>query len=221
MPGHYCHLHLLLRTGAVPIATVMRRVVTRHAIYFNRRRRRYGHLFQNRYESILCQEDPYFLEVVRYIHLNPLRAHRVKSLPSLDRYPYAGHSALMGMVATDWQDTEYVLGWFGRRVRSARAHSHDFMKEGMSMGKRPDLIGGGLVRSAGGWLNLIEMRRAKVFVKGDERILGDGDFVEQIVQEAGEAMTSLSKRLNLSPAAVTQSAARGERLVKEGHYHFP
>jgi putative transposase len=55
------------------------------------------------------------------------------------------------------------------------------------MGKRPELTGGGLVRSVGGWLNLMEMRRAKVFVKGDERILGEGDFVEQILQEAGEA----------------------------------
>ena len=66
------HFHLLLRTATFPIATVMRRLLTGYAIYFNRKHRRYGHLFQNRYKSILCQEDPYFLELVRYIHLHPV-----------------------------------------------------------------------------------------------------------------------------------------------------
>ena len=274
------HFHLLLRTGSVPIATVMRRLLTGYAIYFNRRHRRYGHLFQNRYKSILCQEDPYFLELVRYIHLNPLRAKVVKGLTSLDKYPYSGHSVLMGRVEHEWQDTDYVLECFGKRVTGARSKYRDFIEKGVAMGKRPDLTGGGLVRSVGGWLNLLEMRKAKMFVKGDERILGDGDFVAQILQTAGEAfekrtsmmaqewdidrvaehvaklldmevsevwsvgkyrhivkarsllcywaarelgvtMTSLAKRLKISPAAVTQSVLRGERLVMENQYDFP
>ena len=181
------HFHLFLRTGTFPIATIMRRLLTGYAMYFNRRHRRYGHLFQNRYKSILCQEDPYFQELVRYIHLNPLRANLVNGIGALDKYPYSGHSTLMGMVKNEWQDTEYVLGWFGKGIKQARSRYHDFIKEGVSMGKRPELTGGGLVRSVGGWLNLMEMRRAKVFVKGDERILGEGDFVEQMLQESGEA----------------------------------
>jgi len=156
-------------------------------MYFNRRHRRYGHLFQNRYKSILCQEDPYFQELVRYIHLNPLRANLVNGIGALDKYPYSGHSALMGMVKNEWQDTEYVLGWFGKGIKQARSRYHDFIKEGVSMGKRPELTGGGLVPSVGGWLNLREMRRTKVFVKGDERILGGDDFVEQMLQESREA----------------------------------
>jgi lambda repressor-like predicted transcriptional regulator len=111
----------------------------------------------------------------------------VNGIGALDKYPYSGHSALMGMVKNEWQDTEYVLGWFGKGMKQGRSRYHDFMKEGISMGKRPELTGGGLVRSVGGWLNLMEMRRAKVFVKGDERILGEGDFVEQMLQESGEA----------------------------------
>ena len=74
------HVHMLLKTGLTPIATVMRRLLTGYAQQFNRRHRRHGHLFQNRYKSFLCQEDAYFLELVRYIHLNPLRAHVVKDL---------------------------------------------------------------------------------------------------------------------------------------------
>jgi REP element-mobilizing transposase RayT len=68
------HFHLLLKTGAIPIATVMKRLLTGYAMRYNRRHKRFGHLFQNRYKSILCQEDSYLLELVRYIHLNPLRA---------------------------------------------------------------------------------------------------------------------------------------------------
>jgi hypothetical protein len=87
---------LLLRTGLTPISTVMRRLLTGHAVQFNRRHRRHGHLFQNRYKSILCQEDPYLMELVRYIHLNPLRAKLVADYKSLRRFSYAGHCALMG-----------------------------------------------------------------------------------------------------------------------------
>lgn len=74
------HFHLLLRTGAKPIATLMRRLLTGHAIYYNQRHRRSGHLFQNRYKSILCQEEPYLLALVRYIHLNPLRTKVVSDI---------------------------------------------------------------------------------------------------------------------------------------------
>ncbi len=71
------HAHLLVRTGSVPIATLMRMLLTGYAVTFNHRHRRHGQLLQNRYKSILCQEDSYLLELVRYIHLNPLRAKAV------------------------------------------------------------------------------------------------------------------------------------------------
>ena len=66
-----------------PLSQVMRRLLTGYAVSFNRRHRRFGHLFQNRYTSILCEEDPYVLELVRYIHLNPVRAGLVAGLTSL------------------------------------------------------------------------------------------------------------------------------------------
>jgi len=72
--------HLLLKTGATPISTVMKRLLTGYAMHYNRRHKRSGHLFQNRYKSILCQEDAYLLELVRYMHLNPIRAKLVESI---------------------------------------------------------------------------------------------------------------------------------------------
>ncbi|GAI89337.1 unnamed protein product, partial [marine sediment metagenome] len=70
--------------------------MTGYAVTFNRRHKRSGHLFQNRYKSVVCEEDPYLLELIRYIHLNPLRASLVKDLKELDKYPWSGHSVILG-----------------------------------------------------------------------------------------------------------------------------
>ena len=180
------HVHLLLKTGQTSLSTVMRRLLTGYAVTYNRRHRRHGPLFQNRYRSILCQENPYLLELVRYIHLNPLRAKLVKNLRDLDTYPYSGHSALMGKVSRDFQDIEYVLALFGKKVAPARKKYRAYLAKGVEMGRRPDLVGGGLVRSAGGWSAVKAMRRAQTRMKGDERILGDGEFAQKILDTAKE-----------------------------------
>ncbi len=183
MPNHF---HLLLRTGKVPIATVMRRLLTGYAVSYNRRHRRYGHLLQNRYKSVLCQEDPYLLELVRYIHLNPLRARIVASLKQLDQYRYSGHSHLIGRVTSEWQDGDAVLSLFGKRVATARKRYRAFVEEGIEQGRRPELTGGGLVRSYGGWKALESSKIGRTPLQGDERILGDSDFVESVLEAAEE-----------------------------------
>ena len=182
------HFHLLLRTGQTPVATVMRKLLTGHALWFNRRHRRYGHLFQNRYKSILCQQDSYLLELVRYIHLNPLRARLVPKLSSLDKYSFSGHSVIMGHRSNDWQDIRTVLRLFGEKESTARGQYRAYVEKGIALGKRNDLIGGGLIRSHGGWANVKAMRRAKIFEKADERILGDGDFVQEVLSRAEEKL---------------------------------
>jgi REP element-mobilizing transposase RayT len=178
MPNHF---HLLLRTGNAPIARVMSQLLSGYAGRFNRRHRRAGHLFQNRYKSILCQEDPYLLELVRYIHLNPLRSRQVTTLNQLDRYRYSGHSALMGYQVNEWQAVDAVLRLFGKSVSQARQQYRRFAGQGIELGKRPELTGGGLIRSLGGWGAVRAMRRLKDHVKGDERILGDSDFVQAVL----------------------------------------
>ena len=183
------HAHFLLKTGLTPIATIMRRLLTGYAGYFNRRHRRHGHLFQNRYKSILCQEEAYFRELVRYIHLNPLRARLVEDIKALDTYSYSGHSAVLGSVTRDWQQVDYVLGFFGKTKSAARRAYRHFVEKGISQGRRHDLTGGGLVRSLGGWTALRALRGSTVRIKGDERILGDSDFVEAVLRDANEQLT--------------------------------
>jgi putative transposase len=112
--------HLLLRTGRCPIASIMRRLLTGYAVSFNRRHSRHWHFFQNRYKSILCEEDAYLRQLVAYIHLNALRTGIVDDLSALKAYPFTGHSALMGRKARPWQDTRYVLALFGRGLSEAR-----------------------------------------------------------------------------------------------------
>ncbi|MDD2320422.1 MAG: transposase [Geobacteraceae bacterium] len=184
------HFHLLLKTGNVPVASIMRRLLTGYAAGFNRRHRRSGHLFQNRYKSILCQEDAYLTELVRYIHLNPLRARIVRDLETLETYPYAGHSVLMGKQKIGWQSADSVLTLFGSKLTHARNKYHDFVAEVVEQGRRPELVGGGLIRSAGGWSGVQQIRKAGIFQKSDERILGDSSFVESVLAEAEENIAS-------------------------------
>lgn len=158
-----------------------------------------GHLFQNRYKSILCQEDAYLKELVRYIHLNPLRAQIVADIQKLDKYPYAGHSAILGKVTNTWQDVDGVLGLFDDKVSLARRSYRSLAREEVNQ-KRQDLTGGGLIRSLRRWTNVIAMRKANLFQKSDERILGDGNFVEKVLSESQEQM---EKKYQLSSQGVT------------------
>ncbi|MDA8163429.1 MAG: transposase [Desulfobacteraceae bacterium] len=183
------HFHLLIRTGERPLSDLMRKVLSGYAISFNRRHQRCGYLFQNRYKSILCQEEAYLLELVRYIHLNPVRAGIVKDLEALDHYDWAGHAVLLGRRRKGWQERQEVLAHFSARKREAVSGYRQFVADGLPPGKREDLTGGGLRRSAGGWEGLKDLRQSGQYWRGDERILGDGNFVDEVLLAAEEALT--------------------------------
>jgi len=114
------HFHLLVRTGKYSLSDSMRKLLTGYVVNYNRRYKRYGHLFQNRYKSILCEDDPYLLELTCYIHLNPLRSGLVKDMKELRGYERCGHSAIMGTIKRSWQDREKILACFGKRRKSAK-----------------------------------------------------------------------------------------------------
>ncbi len=189
------HVHLLLSTGTVPLSTVMARLLSGYATKFNRRHQRSGHLFQNRYKSIICQEDRYFKELVRYIHLNPVRAGIVSDIDELARYRWSGHPVLLGRKTCNWQDVPSVLSLFG-----SAASYQEFVNQGFDQGQRPDLIGGGLVRSHGGWG---EVKRSGSLMKGDERILGETSFVMAVLADAEE---KLERRYALKQSGVDLDA---------------
>ena len=181
------HAHFLLRSGSVGLSGLMQRLLTGYVVSFNRRHHRHGQLFQNRYKSIICQEDAYLTELVRYIHLNPLRAGLVEDLKGLADYAFSGHRLLSGNGECAWQDDAYALGFFAKRPVKARKAYLDYIRVGVDMGRRPELVGGGLIRSLGGWAEVKKMRQKGMDrIKGDERILGDSDFVQSILSQANE-----------------------------------
>lgn len=163
------HVHLLLRPARGKLSTFMRRLLTGHAVFFNLRHHRSGHLFQNRYKSIVCQEDEYLLQLIRYIHLNPLRVNTVSDMKGLERYRWSGHRVLMGKQELPGQDVDYVLGLFGKSRPEARRRYREFIADGIAEGKRDDLVG-----------------KEKTERTGDSRILGVAEFIEEIrLQEDG------------------------------------
>jgi len=210
MPNHF---HLLVRTAEDSLSASMRKLLTGYVVNFNQRHKRLGHLFQNRYKSILCEDEPYLLELTRYIHLNPLRAGILSNLQELDKYPWTGHSALSGAVSRPWQTTDEVLAYFGRRRRHAIAKYKEFVAASVSLGRRPELVGGGLIRSAGGWSQVLSMRRHGTRVASDPRILGESRFVEGLLANAEERQRATLRlrarvpHLNILATQVAKKAA--------------
>jgi REP element-mobilizing transposase RayT len=192
MPNHF---HLVMRAGVRPLGDAMRRVLTGYAIYFNRRHKRSGHLYQNRYKAILCDEEAYLLELVRYVHLNPVRAGIVKSVDHLRKYPWSGHSVLAGQKQISWQDTNAVLERFGSTKAEAVRKYICFVEDGVQKGRQEALRGGGLVRSAGGKAGVAALRRAGDRWRSDERVLGDGRYVEQVLKHHDDASLEREKLL--------------------------
>lgn len=194
------HFHLLLMPTSTPLSYFMRRLLTGYAVSFNRRNKRSGHLFQNRYKSIVCEEETYLLELVRYIHLNPLRAGMVTSLEELDLYPWSGHSVLIGNIQHDAQENCAILERFGKNTTTARLNYRQFVSEGIKTGRRDDLVGGGLKRSQG-------ERQCNAYESFDERVLGGGDFVDGLKQECSlrdkmKSAISLARLLEIVSAAL-------------------
>lgn len=168
------HFHLLLRPRSSRLAPFMRRLLTGYAIYYNLRHKRSGHLFQNRYKSIVCEEDAYLLELVRYIHLNPLRARMVEDLTALDLYAWSGHSGLMGKHAMEGQVVDEVLSYFDKGKREAKRQYRLFVADGVALGKRAELGSGRRVSK-----DLLEELGEEPY---DDRVLGSGAFVEELRQ---------------------------------------
>lgn len=175
------HFHLAIRTGHQPLKKTMSGLLTGYALRFNRVNKRSGHLFQNRYKSIVVDEEAYFLSLVRYIHLNPVRAKMVAGVEQLETYPWTGHMSLMGKAKYKFMDEDFVLGQFAKRAHTARKHLVNFMSEKEAKLDNKVFTGGGLVRSAGGLQNL---KNNDAKSSSDERILGDSSFVDTILQAA-------------------------------------
>ena len=205
----------------------MRRLLTGYAVVFNLRHHRSGHLFQNRYKSVVCEEGAYLLALVRYIHLNPLRAGLVTSLDTLDTYRWCGHSILMGQRAVDWQQSDEVRMLFDETSNQhAKVKYREFVADGVLLGKRDELVGGGLRR-------YLALSGSQDHQAWDDRVLGSGEFVKHLWQEEGEVHTvqpelpgleevagQIAAVFGIEPSALLHGGKRAELSAARGAFCY-
>lgn len=189
------HVHLLMKTGERPLNKIMRKLLTGYAVRFNLKHHRMGHLFQNRYKSIVCEEEQYLLELLRYIHLNPIRAKIIQTIDELNRYPWTGHAVIMGNKKSNFQAVEEILERFGKKENKCRKKYLEYIQDGIKQGTRDDLRGGGLIRSKGGRFAAILDRKAGLMEMADDRVLGSGIFVENTLKNI-EKKEKIKKQIN-------------------------
>ena len=146
MPNHF---HLLVLRGERPLSGLMRRLMTGYASYFNRRHTRAGHLFQNRYKSILCDADEYLKELVPYIHLNPVRANIIKHIRGLGGYRWSGHPEIIGKIPATIISRDELLSYYASTEREALRHYMQLLSDRAARRAKGTFSGGGLVILAG------------------------------------------------------------------------
>ena len=154
------HLHLLIEPADIPLSKIMQGIQQTYTQFFNWKYGKVGHLFQGRYKAIICQKDTYLLELIRYIHLNPIRAGLVKSIA---HYPWTSYSLYLKDRKDRLIDADVVLAQFGHDKKTARRYYQQFVRAGI-------------------------MKDYREFIDEmvDKRILGDQDFVEEVQQQADE-----------------------------------
>lgn len=190
MPNHF---HFLVLRGERPLSELMHHAMTGYAINFNLRHSRAGHLFQNRYKAIICDLDEYFMELVPYIHLNPLRARLVNDLDGLAAYKWCGHCAAISGVEDGILNRDALLWHFGGSEGEALSKYRQVLHEKAEEMSHKDLSGGGLLCSLGGKSAALKAVQAGEKISSDQRILGEGNFVETVLRTAGEAMQKEKK----------------------------
>ena len=153
------HAHLLMETREVPLSKILQGISQSYTMFFNRKYGMVGHLFQGRYKAILCDRDSYLIALVKYIHMNPVRAGMVKTP---EAYPWSSHRSYIGWPGRRGiVDTELVLGMFSEDMKQAKRAYREYMG------------GEGL------------LRREEVYATVDQRILGDEGFVQEVMARTG------------------------------------
>ena len=168
------HLHLVMEVDDVPLSRIMQNISLRYTKWINFSQSRTGHLFQGRYKALLIDADTYLLELVRYVHLNPVRAG---ASSSPEAYAWSGHHTYLGTELLPWLTTGFVLGMLSPRIKTARKSYAAFAWEGLTEGKRQEFHSGTC----------------------QGRILGGEDFADQVLiktRQKGERQFTLTEVVN-------------------------
>jgi putative transposase len=188
------HIHLLVQVADVPLSRIMQNLSFRYTRWANWKQERSGHLFQGRYKAVLVDGDEYLLELVRYLHLNPVRAGMTKD-PF--EYPWSSHRAYCGGENIPWLCTDLTLSAFGRRRDTARRKYREFVLEGLGEGHRPEFHG---------------------CTGADSRVLGDDSFAEKVLAETEHIPVRRIGIDEVVSAVCSLYGARKEELRESTHH---
>jgi putative transposase len=155
------HIHIVMQAGEIQLSRIMQNISLRYTKWINFTRSRTGHLFQGRYKALLLDAEEYLLELVRYVHLNPVRAGIV-ALP--EEHPWSGHHAYLGTITLSWLTTDWVLSQFSGNIKKAREGYRSFVSNGLKEKRRTEFHSG----------------------NNEGRILGDDTFAEHVFAEADQ-----------------------------------
>lgn len=148
------HVHLLLEVGETPLAKAMQGLQQSYTLYFNRKYKLVGHLFQGRYKDILCDRDAYLLELVRYIHLNPVRS---KIVDTPGNYAWSSHRAYLSAGDNENVECDWILKQFSPQSNQARKLFEQFVLGGVGAGHREEF-----------------------YAVKEQRYLGDDEFLDRV-----------------------------------------
>lgn len=188
------HVHLALQVADIPLSQVMQSLSQRYTGWINRRRKRRGHLFQGRYKALLIDAEAYLLELVRYIHLNPVRAGVVESV---EEYPWSSYHAYLGRRELRWLTTDWVLVQFSNRRGAARKKFREFIREGYGEGRREEFHRG----------------------TKEGRILGSDGFFEEVLSLRGETVGSQVSLDQILERVCRSYGVGVESLTSAGRQH--
>lgn len=196
----YCwmpnHIHLAMQVADTPLGPAMRRIASRYARAVQRRQPTTGHLFERRYHAVLVDADSYLLELVRYIHLNPVRGGIVTDPAN---YVWSGHRTYLALGATPWLTTDFALRLFARENVAAREAYRRFVMQGIGVRPDPGLISGG---------------------RDERRVLGDDRFLSQLASKIRHQRPSLSLDSLVQQVCESHSIAP-EELTAGGRQRKP
>jgi REP element-mobilizing transposase RayT len=188
------HLHLAIQIGEIPLSRIMQNLSFRYTRWHNWRRKKTGHLFQGRFKAVLVDADSYLSELIRYIHLNPVRAGMANTL---EEYSWSSHRAYLGSESIPWLTIDWTLAQFGSTISRARRNYLKFMDLGKDEGYRQEFHSG---------------------VVGESRILGEDSFVNRVLSQCeGRAVRPLTVG-ELAAAVCLEYRVSAQELATAGKY---
>ena len=209
------HYHLFLRTSNDPMSKLMRGLNGGYAQYYNKKHKKRGCLFQNRFQSVLCQDQDYAEQLIKYIHLNPLRAGKVKSLEQLKNYTWCGHGFMLGVPGANgerFQNRLESLRRFGDNEHDAVIAYLESLSQCCQSGNK-----------TAGKPAFVEATEIAGSCKGWPAVIGDPEFAREAMERYEEKLKRLHRKADylhvlgiISKEVCPEHDITHEELMKKG-----